>query len=110
MALFEAQSNTERRRVFQDGFGRALATADRVWFKRAREKASDSLAEGERLDLPELARAIEGRGVPAAIVPEVGALAAAVIADARPGDVIVVMSGRDFEGIHRMLLDGLPAR
>lgn len=110
VALFEAQSNTARRRVFQDGFGRALAKADRVWFKRALDKASDPLPEGERLDLPELARSIEARAVPATIVPEVGALAAAVVADARPGDVIVVMSGRDFEGIHAKLLDGLAGR
>ncbi|MBL8784471.1 MAG: UDP-N-acetylmuramate dehydrogenase [Deltaproteobacteria bacterium] len=110
VALFEAQSNTARRKVFQDGFGVALARADRVWFKRALEKASDPLPVADRLDLGELCQGLVSRGVEATVIPEVQALAEAVVADARPGDVLLVMSGRDFEGIHRRLLEGLEHR
>ena len=111
VALFEVQSNTARRRVFQEGFGLALATADRVWFCKALDKASDPLPPAERLDLDELANGLAARGVPAAIVPEVEDLADRVAADTRPGaDVILVMSGRDFGGIHRRLVTRLEAR
>lgn len=111
VALFEAQSNTARRRVFQAGFGDALAAADRVWFCRALDKASDPLPPDQRLDLPELARGIAARGVPATIVPAIDELAGHVVDEARPGeDVILVMSGRDFGGIHRMILDRLGTR
>jgi len=108
VALFEAQSNTARRRVFQHGFGEALAKADKVYFKKSLEKASDPLPPDERLDLQELCQSLVGRGVPAIVVPEVGDLADAVVADAHPGeDVILVMSGRNFEGVHQLLLDRL---
>lgn len=108
VALFEAQSNTARRKVFQRGFAEALARADRVWFKRSLDKASDPLPPDARLDLAELCESLVARGVTATLVPEVTALADAVVADARPGeDVLLVMSGRDFEGVHRRLLDGL---
>lgn len=110
VALFEAQSNTARRRVFQDGFGDALARADRVYFKKSLEKASDPLPPDQRLDLAELCLSLERRGVNATVVPEVADLADAVVADARPGrDVVLVMSGRDFEGVHQLLLTGLKA-
>jgi len=111
VALFEAQSNTARRRVFQDGFEEALATADRVWFCRALEKASDPLPPEQRLDLAGLAAGLEARGVRAAIEPAIDDLATRVAAETRPGqDVILVMSGRDFGGIHRLILDRLAAR
>jgi len=108
VALFEAQSNTARRRVFQEGFGEALAKADKVYFKKSLEKASDPLPPEQRLDLGELCESLVRRGVPAIVVPEVGELADTVVADAHPNDdVILVMSGRNFEGVHQLLLDRL---
>jgi UDP-N-acetylmuramate: L-alanyl-gamma-D-glutamyl-meso-diaminopimelate ligase len=108
VALFEAQSNTARRRVFQAGFAQALAGADRVYFKKSLEKASDPIPPEERLDLAELCASLARRGVAAVVIPEVGDLAEAVAKDARPdADVILVMSGRDFEGVHELVLDRL---
>jgi UDP-N-acetylmuramate: L-alanyl-gamma-D-glutamyl-meso-diaminopimelate ligase len=108
LALFEVQSNTARRRVFQDAFADALATADRVFFSRPLSKSSDPLPPEARLDLPALADAISARGTPATIVEEIDALADAVAAEARPGaDVIVAMSGRHFDGIHMRIASRL---
>jgi UDP-N-acetylmuramate: L-alanyl-gamma-D-glutamyl-meso-diaminopimelate ligase len=110
VALFEAQSNTARRRVFQEGFARALGRADRVYFKKSLDKASDPLPADQRLDLSQLCQSIVDGGVPATVIPEVGDLAAAVAADARPGqDVVLAMSGRDFEGVHGLILKALEA-
>lgn len=111
LALFEVQSNTARRRVFQAGFAEALAEADRVWFGRPLEKASDRLPEDQRLDLDALAATLTSAGTPAEIIADIDALAAAVVDAARPGDdVIVAMSGRDFDGVHARVLKRLDAR
>lgn len=110
LALFEVQSNTARRRVFQRGFAEAFAGADRVWFGRPLDKASDSLPPEARLDLDELVGALRSGGTPADIVPEIEALAEAVAAEARSGeDAVVVMSGRDFDGVHARVLAALAA-
>jgi len=100
VTLFEVQSNTARRKVFQEAFGHALATADRVWFCRPLVKTSDPLPPANRLDLTALAAQMEAAGVPATIIEDTAALATAVAADAQPGkDVIVAMSGRHFDAI-----------
>lgn len=104
VALFEAQSNTARRKVFERGFGEALTHADRVWFCKALEKKSDPLPEDQRIDLEAVRETLEAGGVPATIIAEVEPLAQAVAAEARDGDLIAVLSGRDFGGIHDRLL------
>lgn len=104
VALFEAQSNTARRKVFERGFGEALSHADRVWFCKALEKKSDPLPEDQRIDLEAVRQTLESAGVPATIIADVEPLAQAVAAEAREGDLIAVLSGRDFGGIHDRLL------
>ena len=112
LALFEAESNTSRRRVFQRGFAQALGDgADVVWFCPPLDKAGDQLAPPERLNMADLVRALRERGTPTEVIADMDALAGAVVAEARPDeDVIVAMSGRDFHGIHAKLLAGLRAR
>ena len=110
LALFEVQSNTARRRVFQDGFAAALAEADRVYFGRPLEKKSDALPPEQRLDLTALAEALTAGGTPAVIIEDTDALAERVARDARPGaDVVIAMSGRDFDGVHGRVLARLTA-
>ncbi len=110
LALFEVESNTSRRRVFQDDFAAALGTADRVWFGRPIVKADD-LSPEETLDLDRLVADLRQGGTPTEIIVEPAELAEAVAAEARPDkDVVVVMSGRDFGGVHDLLLSALAAR
>ena len=107
LALFEVESNTSRRRVFQDDFGAALSSADRVWFCQPHEKA-DNLSELERLDLSELIQSISDAGTEADVITDIDELADTVAAQARPSaDVILAMSGRDFHGIHGKVLTRL---
>lgn len=110
LALFEVESNTSRRRIFQDGFAEALARADRVWFCRPLEK-DDSLAPADRLDMDGLIHSIREAGTQTELIADTEALAQSVAAAARPGeDVVLVMSGRDFHGIHTRILEHLRAR
>jgi UDP-N-acetylmuramate: L-alanyl-gamma-D-glutamyl-meso-diaminopimelate ligase len=110
LALFEVESNTSRRRIFQDGFAEALAGADLVWFCRPLDK-DDALPLAERLDMDGLVASIRSAGTPTELIADTELLARSVVAAARPGgDVILAMSGRDFHGIHGRLLDLLRER
>ncbi len=111
VAVVEIQSNTARRRVFQQGFADALAHADVVHFGPPLEKASDALKEDERLDLAALVAALRSGGTPAFTYSSVTAMTDAVVDSSQPdGDVVVVCSGRDFDGAHGKILAGLAAR
>jgi len=107
LALFEVESNTSRRRVFQDGFASALGIADRVWFCRPHAKA-DNLPADVRLDMDKLLGDIRDSGTPADLIADIDELAQTVASEARSGDdVIIAMSGRDFHGVHDKLLEAL---
>ena len=57
-----------------------------------------------------LAPVVEASPVPARLEQDIDALVAALVAEARPLDRIVVMSNGGFGGIHEKLLDRLGAR
>ncbi len=111
-ALFEAESNTSRRKVFQDMYIDAFAEsgADTVVFCSPLRKAGDPLATKELLDVATLCDAISEHGVPARYIPDVDDIVNLVARDANPGDVVLGMSGRNFRGLHGKLLDALQAR
>ncbi len=106
IALFEIESNTSRRRVFQDAFAEAFAAADEVLFCRPHEKP-DNLPQEQRIDMDRLCADITARGTPAMVIPDIDELAAEAARRSRPGDIVLGMSGRDFHGIHAKVLDHL---
>ena len=109
-ALFEAESNTSRRRAFQDVYPAAFAAADEVIFCSPLAKESDRLDASEMLDVTALVADIASSGIPARYIPDVAEIVDDVGRRAQSGDVILAMSGRDFRGLHGMLLDRLAAR
>jgi UDP-N-acetylmuramate: L-alanyl-gamma-D-glutamyl-meso-diaminopimelate ligase len=106
IALFEPESNTSRRRVFQEEFVHAFAEADHVLFYKPLEKP-DNLAPEARIDMSRLCADIASRGVPCRMIPDIHELAADAAGLCRPGDVVLGMSGRDFLGVHGRVLDAL---
>lgn len=108
-ALFEAESNTSRRQVFQDAYVDAFARAgaDRVIFCSPLRKAGDPLPDQAVLDMPKLCADITAAGVPAEFIPDVNDIVARVAEQAQPRDVVLGMSGRNFRGLHALLLDAL---
>ncbi len=109
IAVFEARTNTSRRRVFQDAYVAALADADRVLVHRVPDTPIYS-ATGEvteRFSADELSDALRSRGVPTVVASEVDELVSALVADQRPGDVVLVMSNGPFDGIWQKLLERL---
>lgn len=106
-AVFEPRSNTSRRRIFQNEFVAALAGADEAVLSMPFTKENDPLPEPERLDSAAVVRALEARGVPARLLGAPPEIRDYLVASARPGDVIVVMSNGAFGGLPRLLAQAL---
>jgi UDP-N-acetylmuramate: L-alanyl-gamma-D-glutamyl-meso-diaminopimelate ligase len=103
-AVFEPRSASSCRRVFQKDFAAAFAAADQVVIASV---FRSSLPESERLSEKELVEDLEAAGVAARHLPDVETIVQVVTGEARPGDLIVVMSNGGFGGIHGKLLQAL---
>jgi UDP-N-acetylmuramate: L-alanyl-gamma-D-glutamyl-meso-diaminopimelate ligase len=103
-AIFEPRSASSCRRVFQEDFARAFAPADQVVVASV---FRSTLPLEERLSEDQLVSDLNRRGTPARHLPDVATIVSTVAGDARPGDLIVVMSNGGFGGIHRKLLEAL---
>jgi len=109
-AVFEPRSNTSRRRVFQEDFCRALASADEVVLAEPFTKASDPIPAEERLDPEQIVAELVRRGVPARLMPGAPAIRDYLVESARSGDVIAVMSNGAFGGLPALVAEALGAR
>ena len=105
-AVFEAKSNTSRRRVFQQAYVEALALADMVVVSRPYRK-KDNLKQEERLDVSRLVREVSAAGPEARLIPEVDEIAAFIAGRGAPGDLVLGLSGSAFGGLHRKVLEKL---
>ncbi|EWH01865.1 UDP-N-acetylmuramate:L-alanyl-gamma-D-glutamyl-meso-diaminopimelate ligase [Halomonas sp. BC04] len=95
LAVIEPRSNTMRLGTLSDRLAASVAAADQsFWYQPA---GFDWSLE------PVLAAIVE----PAHLVTDIDALVAALVAEARPLDRIVVMSNGGFGGIHEKLLAAL---
>jgi UDP-N-acetylmuramate: L-alanyl-gamma-D-glutamyl-meso-diaminopimelate ligase len=94
LAVLEPRSNTMKRGLMKDDLPPSLAAADRIYVYSA----------GLGWD----AAAVFGPlGARARCEDELDALIAAVVAEAKPGDHVLVMSNGGFGGIHEKLLKRL---
>ncbi len=107
VAAFEPRSNTARRSVFQQGFAAAFDRAARVYLGAVYFKENDPIPAGARLDTDMLAQAIGARGPVAAAYASTDAILEAIVAEARPGDVVVCMSNGPFDGLPQRLVAAL---
>jgi UDP-N-acetylmuramate: L-alanyl-gamma-D-glutamyl-meso-diaminopimelate ligase len=110
LAAFEPRSNTSRRNVFQADFERAFDRAARVYLGPVYFKPNDPIPEAERLHIEPLARAISQRGPLAIACESPVAILERILADSRPGDIVVFMSNGPFDNLPRRLLAALKAR
>jgi UDP-N-acetylmuramate: L-alanyl-gamma-D-glutamyl-meso-diaminopimelate ligase len=104
MVVFEPRSATTRRAVFQQQYVEALTQADVVFLGPVNRP--DKAPEGDRLDPVALAQAIAKKRQ-CQYFPELPALAPAILAEARAGDTIALMSNGDFGGLAKILAQGL---
>lgn len=98
IAIIEPGSNTMRGRTHQNKLSEACSFADEVVWKRP----LDSL-----LDFTALC---DGSGNSRVSFFEIDEILSHILAIAREGDHIVVMSNSGFDGIHKRIIDGLASR
>ncbi|MBA1146850.1 UDP-N-acetylmuramate:L-alanyl-gamma-D-glutamyl-meso-diaminopimelate ligase [Ectothiorhodospiraceae bacterium WFHF3C12] len=98
IAVLEPRSNTMRLGVHRDALAESLDRADDCF-----------LLQPEGIDW-DVAAAVHAHRPDAVVAHAVTELADRVVAAARPGDRIVVMSNGGFGGIHELILDGLRQR
>jgi UDP-N-acetylmuramate: L-alanyl-gamma-D-glutamyl-meso-diaminopimelate ligase len=105
-AVFEPRSATSCRRIFQDDFAVAFTEsgADEVVLAAV---FRSTLPETERLDVEALVAAISKHGPRARLIPSADEIVETIAAEARSGDLVVVMSNGGFDGIHVKLLEAL---
>jgi len=108
-AVYHPESNTARRRIFQDDYARAFEAADCAVVARAFVK-NDRLAPEQKLDVPGLVATLRERGLQAWGDLDADAIVELLATETRPGDVVLAMSGRDFDGLHDKLLARLRVR
>ena len=104
-AAFEPRSNTSRRRLHQQEYVEALATAACVALKVP--EPHDMVPADQRLDADRVVADLRTRGVDARAEADVDRLVRAVADGVRPGDVVLVMSNGAFGGFIDRLLAAL---
>jgi UDP-N-acetylmuramate: L-alanyl-gamma-D-glutamyl-meso-diaminopimelate ligase len=106
--VWEPRSATSRRNVFQEAYAAAFDDADRVVV--ARPFDTSGLPEDQRFSSDRLARDVCARGVHATALDDAAQIAAMLVEEARPRDVIAIFSNGGFGGLHARLATGLAER
>ena len=104
-AIFEPRSATSRRSIFQREIAEALSQADLVALPELFK--AEKVPEAERLDENRLVEDLKRLGCAAWNLGTVEGIIQKVRAEARAGDVIVIMSNGGFDGIYEKLPSAL---
>jgi UDP-N-acetylmuramate: L-alanyl-gamma-D-glutamyl-meso-diaminopimelate ligase len=107
-AVLEPRSNSMRRKVFQDALPQSLALGDKVLLGSVHR--AGQLADDQRLDPESVAAAVRALGKDARVLPGADAIADFLAAEAKPGDLLLIMSNGSFDGLCEKLLKRLAAR
>jgi len=103
--LFEPRSNTTRRAIFQNELAEALALADQAVVSEIPDL--HKFPENDRLNPDKLVLDIARYGGNGRYIHTVDEIVATVAAEAKPGDIVAVLSNGGFGGIHKKLLECL---
>jgi UDP-N-acetylmuramate: L-alanyl-gamma-D-glutamyl-meso-diaminopimelate ligase len=106
-AILEPRSNSMRRKVFQDALPKALALGDRVILGgvfRAQQLGGEN-----RLDPETVAESVRALGKDARVFPSSDAIAEHLAREAKPGDLLLIMSNGSFDGLCEKVVKKLGA-
>lgn len=106
-AILEPRSNSMRRKVFQEALPNALALGDRVILGGVFR--AQQLGDENRLDPESVAESVRALGKDARVYPSSDAIAEHLAAEARAGDLFLIMSNGSFDGLCEKLLKKLGA-
>ncbi len=104
-ALFEPRSNTAGRKMFEEEYAEAFAGADAVVL--APVFHAQRLGPDNQIDRGALVQRFAAAGKPAFAPDTIDAIPGILRGEARPGDVLILMSSGAFGGLPETLLDRL---
>jgi len=107
LTVFEPRSATACRNVHQADYAAAFDAADVVLLASVHRKEIDP---SQRLDVPALAASLEGRGKRASSLETSAEILQRLLEEARPGDVVAILSNGAFDGLHARLIEALSER
>lgn len=107
-AVFEPRSNTSRRNVHQKDYATAFDDADVVTIRVP--EPHDKVPADEQLDVHKVVQAIAKQGKEATAVESVPEIVGLIAREARPNDVVLVMSNGAFGGLIPEVLRELERR
>lgn len=106
-AVFEPRSWTARRNVHQARFPWAFEPADVTILAEVFQK--EKIPEEIRLDPEAVAKDLQALGRKAFNIPDTQEIVDKLTSEARPGDIVIVMSNGGFDNIHEKIIHGLEA-
>ncbi len=109
VAVFEPRSSTSRRKIFEHTYPIALAEADIIGIKIPPFKAEVDSGQ-DLLDPQVVKEETEKLGKTVILASTALELSDLIIPILKSGDVIVVMSNGSFDGIHKLIEDGVLGR
>jgi UDP-N-acetylmuramate: L-alanyl-gamma-D-glutamyl-meso-diaminopimelate ligase len=104
-AILEPRSNSMRRKVFQESLPKALALADRVVLGGVFR--AQQLGDENRMDPETVAESVRELGQEARAFTGSEAIADYLLAEAKPGDLLLIMSNGSFDGLCEKLVNRL---
>jgi len=107
-AVFEPRSNTMRRRVFETDLAESLATADAAVLGAVNR--ANLLSDEERMSPARVLEAVRRAGRKAEGFDSAEEIAEYLATETRPGDLVLVMSNGNFNGLCGKLLGKLQER
>jgi UDP-N-acetylmuramate: L-alanyl-gamma-D-glutamyl-meso-diaminopimelate ligase len=110
-ALFEPRSISSSRKEFEPGYIDAFHEADRVVIGPIyyRDRYATRYGLDKMMSVPTIVDRLNGDGIPTTQIDDIDAIAGLVAREAKPQDVVVVMSSGAFGGVHGKILEQLRA-
>jgi UDP-N-acetylmuramate: L-alanyl-gamma-D-glutamyl-meso-diaminopimelate ligase len=108
IAVFEPRSNSSRRKIFQDAYAASFEGADFVMLPEP--PLTEKIPPSERFSSAQLAHDLNDRGIEARHFQSNDDLLDGIVALAKEGDVILIMSNGGFDNIQERLIAALGKR
>ena len=105
IAVFEPRTNSSMRNVFQNIYPLSFDGADIICIRRP--SLLEKIPPQERFSSQQLVADLKGQGKDAHYFTDTDAIIDFLVAEAGPGDLILVMSNGGFDNIHERLLKSL---
>ena len=105
VAVFEPRTNSSMRKVFQNIYPLSFDDADLICIRNP--SRLDKIPPAERFSSQKLVADLINRGKDAHYFPDTDSIIDFLVTEARPGDLILIMSNGGFDNIHERLLSVL---